>query len=126
RELISDWLTDIGLQLKPEKTILTHTLKPELSEDNKAGFDFLSHHIQQFPTGKYRSDRNSKKEILGFHTLITPSKEANKAHQKDIRSIIRKHRSSPQSALIKDLNPVIRGWASYYRASDAGTSEEFS
>jgi RNA-directed DNA polymerase len=126
RELISDWLTGIGLQLKPEKTRLTHTLKPELSEDNKAGFDFLSHHIQQFPTGKYRSSRNSKQEILGFHTLITPSKEATKAHQEDIRSIIKKHRSSPQSALIKDLNPVIRGWASYYRASDAGTSREFN
>lgn len=126
RELISEWLKGIGLQLKPEKTRLTHTLRHELSEDNQAGFDFLGHHIQQFPVGKYRSDKNSNREILGFHTLITPTKEASKIHQKEIRSIIIKHRSSPQTALIKDLNPIIRGWASYYKASDAGTSRDFS
>ena len=40
REIISDWLVDIGLELKPEKTRLTHTFQPELSEDGKAGFDF--------------------------------------------------------------------------------------
>ncbi|GET37353.1 group II intron reverse transcriptase/maturase [Microseira wollei] len=125
RELISEWLKGIRLQL-PEKTRLTHTLRHELSEDNQAGFDFLGHHIQQFPVGKYRSDKDSNREILGFHTLITPTKEANKIHQQDIRSIILKHRSSPQAALIKDLNPVIRGWASYYKASDAGTSRAFS
>ncbi|MBD3559680.1 group II intron reverse transcriptase/maturase [Planktothrix sp. FACHB-1355] len=126
RELISEWLKGIGLQLKPEKTRLTHTLRHELSEDNQAGFDFLGHHIQQFPVGKYRSDKDSNRETLGFHTLITPTKEASKIHQKEIRSIILKYRSSPQAALIKDLNPVIRGWASYYKASDAGTSRAFS
>ena len=36
----------MGLELKPEKTRLTHTLNDELSEDGKAGFDFLGHHIQ--------------------------------------------------------------------------------
>lgn len=126
RELISEWLKGIGLELKPEKTRLTHTLKPELSEDGKAGFDFLSFHIQQYPVGKYRSTKNAAGRILGFKTLITPSKKASKVHQEQVGRLIRKHRSSPQARLIKDLNPVIRGWASYYKNSDAQTNGDFS
>ena len=126
KEIISEWLKGIGLQLKPEKTRLTHTLNPELSEDGIAGFDFLGHHIQQYPTGKYRSCRNSQGNILGFITLITPSKEASRVHQEEIRRIIKKHRSLSQAALIKDLNPVIRGWTSYYSNSDSQTVGELS
>jgi RNA-directed DNA polymerase len=126
REIISEWLVGIGLELKPEKTRLTHTLYPELSEDGKAGFDFLGHHIQQYPAGKYRSNRNAQGRILGFNTFITPSKKASKAHQEQVGRIIRKHRSSPQAALIKDLNPVIRGWTSYYSNSDAQTVGELA
>ncbi|MEH1951517.1 MAG: group II intron maturase-specific domain-containing protein [Nostoc sp.] len=126
REIISEWLAGIGLELKPEKTRLTHTLNHELSEDGKAGFDFLGHHIQQYPAGKYRSNRNTHGEILGFNTLITPSKKASKAHIEEIGRIITKHRSSPQAALIKDLNPVIRGWTSFYTNSDAKNVGELS
>lgn len=126
REIISEWLVGIGLELKPEKTRLTHTFKPELSEDGKAGFDFLGHHIQQYPAGKYRSSTTPKGTILGFNTLITPSAKASKAHQEEIRRIIIKHRSSPQVTLIKDLNPIIRGWTSFYSNSDAQTVGELS
>ncbi|CAD5944256.1 hypothetical protein PCC9214_05737 [Planktothrix tepida] len=126
REIISEWLSDIGLELKPEKTRLTHTLQPELSEDGKAGFDFLGHHIQQYPAGKYRSRKSAEGRILGFITLITPTKKASKVHQEEIRRIIKKHRSSPQAALIQDLNPVIRGWTSYFHFSDAQTVGELS
>ena len=90
REIISEWLSGIGLQLKPEKTRLTHTLYPELSEDGKAGFDFLGHYIRQYPAGKYRSDRDTHGRILGFDTLITPSKKASKVHQEEIGRIITK------------------------------------
>jgi RNA-directed DNA polymerase len=126
RELISEWLKGIGLELKPEKTRLTHTLNPELSEDGKTGFDFLSFHIQQYPVGKYQSAKNAAGRILGFKTLITPSKKASKVHQEQVGRLIRKHRSSPQARLIRDLNPVIRGWASYYKNSDAQTVGELS
>jgi RNA-directed DNA polymerase len=126
REIISEWLSGIGLQLKPEKTRLTNTLYPELSEDGKAGFDFLGHNIRQYPAGKYRSDRDTHGRILGFDTLITPSKKASKVHQEEIGRIITKHRSSPQEALIKDLNPVIRGWTSYFHNTDAQTVGELS
>ena len=124
REIISEWLAGMGLELKSEKTRLTHTFKNELSEDGKAGFDFLGHHIQQYPAGKHRSSLNQHREILGFNTLITPNKKSSKAHQEEIGRIIKKHRSSPQSALIRDLNPVIRGWTSFYTNSDAKTVRE--
>lgn len=126
REVISEWLSRVGLELKPEKTRLTHTLKKELSEDGKAGFDFLGHHIQQIPSGKYRSDHDSKGRLLGFDTLITLSEKASKAHQEKVSSLIKKHRSSPQSALIIDLNPVIRGWTRFYTNSDAQTVGDLS
>ncbi len=126
RDIISEWLAGMGLELKPEKTRLTHTFKDELSEDGKAGFDFLGHHIRQYPAGKHRSSLSTHGEILGFNTLITPNKKSSKAHQEEIGRIIKKHRSSPQSALIKDLNPVIRGWTSFYRNSDAKTVGELS
>ena len=124
REVISDWLKGIGLQLKPEKTRLTHTLYSKLSEDGKAGFDFLGHHIQQYPAGKYQSPKDTEGRILGYRTLITPTKEASKVHQEQVGRLIKKHRSSPQWVLIKDLNPVIRGWASYYANSDIKTVGE--
>ncbi|KYC41806.1 group II intron reverse transcriptase/maturase [Scytonema hofmannii PCC 7110] len=126
REIISEWLANIGLELKPEKTRLTHTLKYELSEDGKAGFDFLGHHIQQHPAGKYRSNKDTHGNKLGFKTLITPSAKASKAHQEEVGRIIKKHRSKSQSGLIKDLNPVIRGWSSFYSNSDAQTVGELS
>ena len=126
REICSEWLKGIGLELKPEKTRLTHTFKSELSEDGFAGFDFLGHHIRQFSAGKYRSSKDLHGNLTGFNTRITPSEKAIQAHQEEIGRIIRKHRSSPQSALIKDLNPVIRGWTSYFTNSDAQSVGELS
>ncbi len=121
RDLISKWLKDMGLELKPSKTRIAHTLKPELSEDGQAGFDFLGYHIQQFPAGKYNSPRNTHREILGFKTLITPTTKSSKKHQESIRRTIRKHKNSSQALLIKELNPIIRGWCNYYQFSDAQT-----
>ena len=122
RELISEWLKGIGLELKPSKTRIAHTLIPEQSEDKKAGFDFLGYHIRQFRTGKHRSSIHpSTKEKLGFRTLISPSKDALKKHQQKIKDVIKKHKYSHQSKLILELNPIVRGWTNYYSFSNAQT-----
>ena len=121
RELISQWLEDIGLELKPSKTRIAHTLIPEGSEDGIAGFNFLGYNIRQFSAGKYVSSRNRYKGALGFNTFITPSNQACKKHQAKIREVIRKHKSSPQARLILELNPIIIGWCNYYKFSDAQT-----
>jgi RNA-directed DNA polymerase len=121
KEYLTKWLSDIGLELKPSKTRLTHTLDANKCEDGKAGFDFLGFHIQQFPVGKHRCSKNTHGQLTGFITLITPTKDNCKTHQLKIRGAIRKHRNSPQKALISELNPIIIGWANYYRHSDIKT-----
>ena len=105
KEIISEWLQGMGLELKPSKTRLTHTLKRY--EEEEPGFDFLGFTIQQFPVGKYHSKQ-------GFKTIITPSKQKQKVHYDQIARVIEAHKAAPQSALISNLNPIIRGWANYY------------
>ncbi|MEH2162424.1 MAG: group II intron reverse transcriptase/maturase [Nostoc sp.] len=105
REIISEWLQDMGLELKPSKTRLAHTLIQY--EQEKPGFEFLGFTIQQFPQGKYHSNQ-------GFKTIITPSKQKQKVHYDKIARVIEAHKAAPQTALINRLNPIIRGWANYY------------
>jgi len=105
RNIITEWLKDMGLELKSSKTRLAHTLNQ--CEQEKPGFNFLGFTIQQFPVGKYHSKR-------GFKTIITPSKQKQKVHYDQIASVINAHKAAPQSALISRLNPNIRGWANYY------------
>lgn len=126
RELISEWLKDIGLELKPSKTRIAHTLISENSEDKNAGFNFLGYNIRQHPAGKYVSAHKTNGDILGFKTFINPSQESCKKHQENIRKVIKKHKHSPQALLIKELNPVIRGWCNYYHFSDAQTTGKLS
>lgn len=108
REIISEWLIDMGLELKPSKTRLTHTLNEYGTE--KPGFNFLGFNIRQWKVSKYDSKQ-------GFKTIITPSKEKQKIHYDRIASIIDDHKAAPQEALISRLNPVITGWSNYYSTS---------
>jgi RNA-directed DNA polymerase len=98
------------LELKPSKTRITHTLEGD------AGFDFLGFNVRQHRVGKTHSARNPRGAILGFKTIITPSKPAIKEHVAALGQIVREHQAAPQEALIGKLNPVIQGWANYHRA----------
>ncbi|NEQ84910.1 MAG: group II intron reverse transcriptase/maturase [Moorea sp. SIO2I5] len=97
QRIISEWLMDIGLELKPSKTKLVHT---------STGFDFLGFNIRQYSVGK-----NQAKQ--GFKTLTKPSKKKIKEHWEQLSSEIDKHKTAPQIALIKKLKPIIRGWCNY-------------
>ncbi|WP_254173914.1 group II intron reverse transcriptase/maturase [Planktothrix pseudagardhii] len=111
QEIIAEWLNDMGLELKPNKTKLTHTLN---KIEGNVGFEFLGFHIQQYKVGNYRSAKKTNGTPLGFKTLITPSKTKIKTHLVKIAEIIDTHKTSLQAALISKLNPIIRGWSNYY------------
>ncbi|MBG1260631.1 group II intron reverse transcriptase/maturase [Nostoc sp. BAE] len=104
-EIISEWLKDMGLELKPSKTRLAHTLNEY--ETEKPGFNFLGFNVKQWKVGKYHSKQ-------GFKTIITPSSYKQKIHYDRVASIIDDHKAAPQVALISRVNPVITGWSNYY------------
>lgn len=111
-EAVTNWLKDMGLFLSPKKTRITHTLH---KYEGNVGFDFLGFTVRQFPVGKNATGRDTQGNRLGFKTIIKPSKEAIKRHTIEMKNRIRRLRGATQEALIKELNPVIRGWANYYR-----------
>jgi RNA-directed DNA polymerase len=108
---IEAWLQPVGLELKPEKTRICHTLNqikvPESELTVSPGFDFLGFNIRQYPVGKHKSGKR-------FKTLIKPSKKAIKAHHVALKTVIKTHKTVPQAGLIRHLNPMIKGWANYY------------
>jgi RNA-directed DNA polymerase len=100
--LLAEWLKGIGLEWKPSKTRITHTLKVD---QGPVGFDFLGFEIRQHPT------RNNH---LGFKTIIRPSKKSVKRHSLRLAEIITHHKRAGQARLINQLNPAVLGWSNYF------------
>ena len=116
---IAVWLSDMGLELKPSKTRIAHTLYEH--EGETPGFDFLGFHVCQFPVGKTHAGKLPQRgkgptKRIGFEAAIRPSKESMRRHDATLKKIIRSHRAVAQAGLIRHLNPVIRGWTKYFSA----------
>ena len=90
KEIIMQHLTERGLTLSEEKTLITNM-------DN--GFDFLGWNFR-----KYKGQIYTK-----------PSKNSIKKIKENISTIIKAHRGKPQTELIKNLNPIITGWTNYHK-----------
>jgi RNA-directed DNA polymerase len=84
------FLTPRGLELSEQKTVITSISK---------GFNFLGHTVRKF----------------GDKLLTTPAKSSVKTLQDKIRLCIQSALGLPQEKLLRQLNPLIRGWACYYR-----------
>jgi RNA-directed DNA polymerase len=108
------WLAGMGLEIKASKTRLTHTLN---AYDGTVGFDFLGFNVRQYPVGQYRTRTYSGQP--GYKTIIKPNTKGVKRHSEATRDTTRQYVGASQAALIAQLNPKIRGWTLYYRASVA-------
>ena len=110
--IIAEWLGRMGLEMKPSKTRIVHTLE---EHDGEVGFEFLGFHIRQYPRGRSTCMRIPRTgEPLGFTPSIRPSKESQRRLLQNVREIVRSNRAVSQERLIALLNPVIRGWGNYF------------
>lgn len=113
QQLAGGWLAGMGLELKPSKTRITHTLH---AHAGAVGFDFLGFTVRQHPVGKAHTGTTGLGVPLGFKTIITPSRTAQRRHYAALAEVIARHRQSTQRDLVALLNPRIVGWANYYSA----------
>ncbi len=111
KQIAEEWLNGMGLELKPSKTRITHTLT---EINGSVGFDFLGFNVRQYLRGKNRCMHDPAGNPVGFTTTITPSKKSQRRFITKIREIIDSHRNTDQAGLIRLMNPVIRGWGNYY------------
>lgn len=106
---IESWLIKIGLELKPSKTRVINTL--DSHDGQQAGFNFLGCNIRQYQVGKNKSGKRNK----GFKTIIQPSKDSIQRHKDQIKDVVSRGKAKTQEMVIKEINPIIRGWTNYYR-----------
>jgi RNA-directed DNA polymerase len=87
---LTGFLAPRGLELSEQKTVITSI---------DLGFDFLGHTLR-----KHRGK-----------LLITPAKSKVKILRQKIKQRVQSALALPQEALLRQLNPLLRGWANYYR-----------
>lgn len=122
RQVAAQWLACMGLELKPSKTRIAHSL--DAQDGQQAGFDFLGFRVRQYRVGRTRTSYSTTGLPLGFKTIITASPNKQKQHLAALALEVRRHRQAPQATLIERLNRKIRGWAAYFRTQPC--SEVFS
>jgi RNA-directed DNA polymerase len=97
---LSAWLAPRGLAFNEDKTRIVHV------EDD--GFDFLGFNVRRY----------------GGKLLIKPSKAAIRRHRQRLRAEMLALRGSNAQAVIRTMNPIVRGWSVYYRT--VVSSQEFA
>src|SRR5882672_2956711 len=93
RPRLEHFLQARGLAFNEAKTRIVHI---------REGMNFLGFHLRQ-------CGRREPK------LLTVPHKANVLAHLREIRAYLDAHKQTPAVQIIKALNPVIRGWAQYYR-----------
>ncbi len=97
REEIAGVLSTMGLRLSQEKTLITHI---------DEGLDFLGWHIQ----------RRRKRGTSRSYVYTYPSRKAVKAVTGKVKTRCRQNTNLPLAALLRQLNPVLRGWTAHFRS----------
>jgi len=86
-----------GLNLSEEKTRIVHL---------KEGFNFVGFNVRHYPSQNTRT---------GWKLLIKPANKSVAAFREKLRQTFKRLQGSNAQHLIKVLNPIIRGWATYYK-----------
>ncbi|MEU8001350.1 group II intron reverse transcriptase/maturase [Catellatospora sp. NPDC049111] len=96
RAQVAGVLAPMGLRLSVEKTKITHI---------DEGFDFLGWHIQ----------RHRKRGTQRQYVYTYPSRKALQNVMAKVKDICRRSINLPLPALLHELNPVLRGWCTFFR-----------
>lgn len=101
RSQVATILAPLGLQLHPEKTRVV------LLTEGVGGFDFLGFHHRMRPSRRWNGR---------WYLQRWPSSRAMTSVRSKVRSLTtHNYASLPMEAVADRLNPVLRGWGTYFR-----------
>jgi RNA-directed DNA polymerase len=106
RDVVAAVLAPMGLRLSEAKTMITHI---------DEGLDFLGWRIQ----------RHRKRGADKQHVYTYPAKKALKAVMAKVKTICWQNNNEPLAVLLRRLNPVLRGWATYFRAGVSASTFQY-
>ena len=110
RQRVSTVLTRLGLELHPEKTRLV-----DLSR-GREGFDFLGCHLHKRMSGPIWE--RTHRRVYYLHRW--PSRRAMTRVRARVRALTSRSRCHEDlRRVIAAVNPVLRGWAQYFRTGNA-------
>jgi RNA-directed DNA polymerase len=95
-EEVGQVLAPLGLRLSVAKSRVCHI---------DEGFDFLGFHIQ----------RRRKRGTSKYHVYTYPSKKVLASIMSKVRALTNRSRHKTLSDLLRQLNPVLRGWCNYFQ-----------
>lgn len=104
KPLIQEFLKERGLSLNLEKTVITSI---------EEGFNYLGFHFREFP------DKNRAKGYKQGIFLVKPPRAKVLSFVRKLKEVVRDYRQKPAAILISKLNPLLRGWAEYYKPTTA-------
>jgi len=110
-ELAGEILAGLGLQLHPEKTRVVDL------REGREGFDFLGCHFRARVSG-----RLLERGVRRYYLQRWPSQRAMKRIRAKVRALTDRRRRAGMKDIrevIVDLNPVLRGWGSYFATGNA-------
>ena len=109
-EAVRDILASLGLELHPDKTKVVDL------REGREGLDFLGCHFHARMSGRLWE----QKRIVRYYLHRWPSQRAMNRLRDKIRDRTGRNRVGADIRdVIADLNPVLRGWGSYFRTGNA-------
>jgi RNA-directed DNA polymerase len=111
-DLVGEILTGLGLALHPDKTRIVDL------REGREGFDFLGCHFHARVSG-----RLLERGIRRYYLHRWPSARSMKRVRSRVNELTGRNRNGAKDVrdLISDLNPVLRGWGTYFRTGNAAT-----
>ncbi len=108
--LVGEILTELGLELHPDKTRIVDL------REGRQGFDFLGCHFRARTSGRLL-ERGVRRQFL--HRW--PSVRSMRRVRQRVRDLTGRHRNGVEDirVLIRDLNPVLVAWGTYFRTGNA-------
>lgn len=109
-EVMRTTLAAMGLELHPEKTRIVDL------REGREGFDFLGCHFRARVSG-----RLLERGIRRYYLQRWPSQRSMKRIRQKVRDRTGRNRNGVKDirVLIRELNPILRGWGNYFRTGNA-------